>query len=227
MFGKPKHSKAVGIEGLGSESDYKQRMAELLDTPLHEPRHEEIDLPAADDGLAWAANMETHLWAYEHFAGFAHYVHQFHDPGEKHGIGPWRIELRKDPYINMAGIDDGPRMGLRFFVYYNSCQTGELEIEPGYSLEELPDHFEPANLHINIDSAPLLPYQHVRGFLSVCSERFDEYEERESRQSRDVAILQSLTETMWEAVRNDSIWLSMYFVYFGAVNTKRKFRETT
>lgn len=222
MFGKPKHSKARGIDDFGSDSEYNNHIALLFDTPVHQPKHQKIELPSLDDGLAWAAQLDKSLWAYEYFDDYPDYIHLLCNSDEDYRFGPWRLEQRSDWTIMMGGIESGPVAGLGYQLYYNSCRIGELEIQPLTSIFEIPDGYKEARLHISIDCAPFIPHKHLDGLLLICSQHFDLYKDREDRQPRREAITRAITNTMWEAIRQDSMWENLYFQYDGVIDLNHK-----
>jgi len=210
------------MDGYGDNNSYKEIVKHLFETPLHDAVHEQIVLEDIHDGLAWASQLKEHLWAYDHFSDFYQHVNRLHKPDELYDIGPWRLVQQSDPFINMAGIEDGPVAGLRYRIFYNSYDSGELEIEPILTSEEAPVDIRFANLFINIFPAPLLPHEHIKSLLSVCTIPFDRYKNRDYRQPYQDAITAALAETLWESNRKDSIWVALNFDYSGAVNLHHK-----
>lgn len=217
MFGKRKHSKAIGIDGLGNHNDYELLTKQLFETPLHNVQHEEIEIPDPDSGLAKAADLETCIWAFSYFRGFPDYVHKFRELGEPHTLGPWCLEQRREPYASMAGIDDGPIIGLRYRVYYNSCRTGDLEIVPGFSFTDLPENVKPVSLYIELNNASRMPYRHVFNLLNICAGHLDRHKQEVGVTSRAEAVSKALQEAMWESVRDDCIVNPLLFEFHGLV----------
>ena len=223
MFGRRKHTKSTGVDGFGSDQEYKDRRHQLFETPVYVPRHQPIELPGPDDAFGRWADLEAHRWAFDYFRGFPDYIHQFHCPGDTYDIGPWRLEQRSDPFAVMTGVDDSPILGLRYRLHYNSCRIGAVEIVPDSLMSELPEPYKEVSLHIQIDDAPLLPYDHVMGLCSLCCNRLDQNEELRSRRSKQQLIAQAIMAVMWEAMREDSVWQSLAFDFPGAVNITRGF----
>lgn len=218
MFGSSKHSKSKGGSHHESHSEYKDKQNRLFNTKPHVPQHQEIELPEPGDGLAWASDMEEHMWAFTCFRNYPNYIQKFNSPGEVYDCGPWCLEQKSDPFLSLNGHIDGPVIGLRYQLYYNSEMSGDIEIQPHLAtFSELPEGFREASVYVNIDAAPFIPHDHIFGLLSSCSEPFDRYKEFREPGSRLGAIKLAMIEAMWESNRSDSLWIPLSFMFSGTV----------
>jgi len=222
MFWRKKHSKIKNFTNIESETEYELQRNRLFETQLYLPRHKKTELPDKNDGLGWASDVEEHIWSVDYFTNFANYVHKFHAPGESYDVGPWRIEQMSDPFLSLAGIDDGPIVGLRYRIFYNSEEVGNLEIEPASNgLFEVPDDYYRANLYIALNYVAFLPYEHISGLLSICSKPFDAFLLDELGENRNETIMHSIFKALWESNREDSLWVALNFRFGGTVSKKR------
>jgi hypothetical protein len=215
MFWKKIHSKLGSATSAESNEEFIQQKARLFDTPVHEVARKEIELPSDEDGLGWASGIKTRRWAFKHFDRFEDKIHKLHSEGQMYNIGPWRLEQLSDPYLNNFGIDDGPIIGLRFRIFYNSEDVGSFEICP--MSEPDPEYGEAkysAMIDLDIFPAPFLPYEHISSFLKSCVTELFPFGEAGFREA---SIVSALTAAMWEANRQDSMWTSLNFGYSGSV----------
>ena len=215
MFWKNRHSKVGSITSAENNDEFVLQKAQLFDTPVREVLRKEVELPSDEDGLGWASGIKTRRWAFKHFDRFEDRVHILHSEGEIYDIGPWRLEQLSDPYLRKFGIDDGPVIGLRFRVFYNSEDVGSLEIHPMSEPDaEYGESEYTAMIDIDIFPAPFLPHEHVFSFLNSCVQTLFPSSETGYRTA---SIGNALTATMWEANRQDSMWTGLNFSYSGSV----------
>ena len=217
MFWRKFHSKVGSTASFENKDEFLAQKARLFDTPIHEPVRKEIELPSDEEGLGWASGIKTRRWAFKHFDRFEDRIHILHSEGAIYDIGPWRLEQLSDPYLRNFGIDDGPVIGLRFKIYYNSEVIGELEIHPmsapGADRAKEDSAYQ-AMLDIEIFPAPFLPHEHLFSFLTSCAEVIFPLEDANKR---NAAVVRALTATMWEANRKDSMCVNLSFGYSGSV----------
>lgn len=224
MFWRKKHSKNKGSTSPYSDAEYENWRALLFDTPIYEPKHSDIELPSPGDGLGWVTQMEEVKWGFTYFADFHKFVHQFHAPDEPYDCGPWRLERIADPYIRLPYGCDDPTLGLRYRVFYNSACTGDIEIRPWFrepNFDDLPDDFDRANLHIEIENAPFIPFAHLRGLLDICSDVFCAHRDWEGYMDKDRSISEALQRVLWESNRRDNLWETLEYSYHGTVLKSR------
>jgi hypothetical protein len=218
MFWKKSHSKVGRTTSAENEDEFVQQKARLFDTPVREVIRKEIELPSDEDGLGWASGIKTKRWAFTHFDRFEDGIHELHGEGQKYDIGPWRLEQLSDPYLSNFGIDDGPVIGLRFRIFYNSEDVGSFEICP--MSEPDPEYGETeywAMIDVDIFPAPFLPHEHISAFLTSCVLALFPFRDAGYRIA---SIANALTAAMWEANRRDSMWTSLNFGYSGTVSIK-------
>ena len=224
MFWKKSHSKLVSAPDFEDNNEYLLQKKRLFETPLYVPNRNEIELPNDDDGLGWASGLKERRWAFKYFDKFDDWVNRLHKEGEAYDIGPWRVEQCSDPYLSSFGIDDGPVIGLRFRVYYNSEQVGDVEIHPFSepSSESGRDELDyEVGLSVKIFPAPFLPHDHLSSFLFACSERLTS---AGTGPSKYTSVVSALTATLWEANRRDSMWTGLEFIYYGTVRIGRDYQ---
>jgi len=218
MFWKKFHSKVGSAASFENKDEFQAQKARLFDTPVHEPVRKEIELPSDEDGLGWASDIKRRRWAFKHFDKFEDRIHILHSEGAIYDIGPWRLEQLSDPYLSNFGIDDGPVIGLRFKIYYNSEVIGDLEIcpmsEPSANSGKDASAYQ-AILDVEIYPAPFLPHEHLFAFLTSCAQELFPFEDTNNQ---NASVVKALTATMWEANRQDSMWVSLNFGYSGSVS---------
>lgn len=222
MFWKWKHSKVGSATSFENSEELDDIRARLFDSPLHRVSRKEVKLPKDEDGLGWASGIKDRRWAFSHFNGFENQIHTLHEKDSLYDIGPWRLEQLSDPYLMKFGIDDGPVVGLRCKIYYNSEKVGDLEINPMSepSPENMRKNHEAA-LRIDIYPAPFLPHEHVSSFLHSCVLALFPSAENSSR---NTSITSAMTATMWESNRQDSMWVGLDFYYFGFASLGHKIK---
>lgn len=216
MFWNRGHSKAGSIVSAEDEDEFIQQKARLFDTPVREIVRSEIDLPSDDDGLGRASGIKTRRWAFKHFDRFEDRIHTLHSEGEGYDIGPWRLEQLSDPYLRNFGMDHCPVIGLRFRIFYNSEDVGSFEIRPWSEPDaEFGESAYSAMIDVNIFPAPFIPYKHISSFLNSCVLELFPFGEAAYRTA---SITSALTATMWEANRQDSMWVGLNYGYSGSVS---------
>ncbi|MGB8818704.1 MAG: hypothetical protein WCC66_12365 [Rhizobiaceae bacterium] len=217
MFWKRLHSKLIASPDFENNREYSELKKQLFETPIHTPSKHPINLPNDDDGLGWAAGIKHRRWAFNYFRKFDDWINMLYDPDRTHDFGPWRIEQQSDPFLLNFGIEDGPVVGLRYRIFYNSECVGDLEISP--DSEEWGSKNEGSKrygalINVSISNAPFLPHDHVRGFLNACLERF---RNNSTGVSPRQAVYEALSATLWESNRNDSMWVDLDLRYSGYV----------
>lgn len=222
MFWNKGHSKVGSIPSAENKDEFVHQKTRLFDTPVREIARKKIELPSDEDGLGWASGIKTRRWAFKHFDRFEDRIHVLHSEGQMYDIGPWRLEQLSDPYLNKFGIDDGPVIGLRFRIFYNSEDVGSFEIHPMSEPDaEYGESEYSAIIDVDIFPAPFLPHKHISSFLSSCVLELFPFGEAGYRTA---SITSALTATMWEANRQDSMWVGLYFGYTGSVSIKHENR---
>lgn len=182
-----------------------------------EPTHAKVLLPPVDSGVARFGRLQESFWAYEHFEGYADYVHRFAEIDSAFAMGPWRIERRAEPELLLSSYLEGPNYGIRYKVYYNGIEIGDLEIDP-HGVDEEDDHQARCCVTINIHPAPFIKHEHIQSFLCVCSEPFGD-------RDRIINVTGSLQNVLWEVNRLGSQWVSLDFGYCGSVDLRRPFKS--
>lgn len=222
MFWNKDHSKIGGFTSAENRDEFIQQKARLFDTPVREIDRKEIELPSDEDDLGWASGIKNRRWAFKHFDRFEDRIHVLHSEGQLYDIGPWRLEQLSDPYLSKFGIDDGPVIGLRFRIFYNSECVGSLEIHPMREPDaERGESEYSAMIEVDIFPAPFLPHEHISSFLSACVLELFPFVEAGYRTA---SITSALTASMWEANRQDSMWVGLNFGYSGSVAVKHENR---
>ena len=215
MFWKKLHSKVGGATSAENDEEFKQQKARLFGTPVHELARKKVELPKDDDGLGWASGIKTRRWAFKHFDKFEDKIHVLHNEDEIYDIGPWRLEQLSDPYLRKFGINDGPVIGLRFRIFYNSEDVGSFEIHPMSEPDaEYGETEYSAMIDVDIFPAPFLPHEHIFSFLNSCVWQLFPFG---GEAQRTASITNALTAAMWEANRQDSMWIALNFGFSGSV----------
>src|SRR6056297_1275217 len=121
-----------------------------------------------------------------------------------------------DPYLMNFGIDDGPVIGMRFRVFYNSEEVGSFESCPMSEPDaESGESGYYAMIDVDIFPAPFLPHEHISSFLGSCVRELFLFREESYI---NASIKSALTATIWDSNRLDSMWIGLHFGYSGLVS---------
>lgn len=194
-----------GVFDLAKEN--REFASRLRNGPRHHPSHAKVKLPELDSTVAKFGGLSGVMWAFKHFEGYADFVNGFADPNRIYDIGPWVLERRESPDLALT-MCDGPNFGLRYSIYYNDVMVGDVELDP--MSEEFREQQEKNScfVTVEINPAPFIPYRHLRGLLSICSEPF-------GGRDRLISINEAIQDVLWEVNRTGTQWARLSFRYCG------------
>jgi hypothetical protein len=210
MLWTKKHQTPVSTFSELSNNEHVLWIRNLFETPIHIHQRYEIKLPDLDDGLGWPSGLESRQWVYDAFRDFDLYLNSFHKPDEDYDCGPWVIEQQSDPFLTLFGYDDSPIIGIKYKIFYNSQETGILEIRPSSEASQKSKY---ALISMQINNAMFFPFDHLEGLMSLAAERLLP----DVTFTKSDAISKAITRIMWEFNRTGNAWLDLDFEFSGTL----------
>lgn len=190
----------------------------------YQPDHADIDVSQLGGGLGWAAGADENQWAINYFRDFPEHLEKFTDQQEEFFIGPWVVERLADPF-DRRDYNDGPKIAVSFQLYYGAYEIGLVRFSPRSWLAKETDQIKEAAVFVEIEYAPLLPYDHVFSFLMLVSEVICYDREDVKAEDRHRQTLRSMQEVLWEAQRQGEVSTTLEFAYWGNANLSRPLRH--
>jgi hypothetical protein len=198
--------------------DYSRVKAEIEEGKRHKPKHEQ-PTSLIDGGAVSSFINAAHEVLFDDFRWFGALLNQ-------HVAEAWAIEELND--TSVRGLD-GPEVGRRYRVYYNSCKMGTIQVTVGghewiFHPEKFAEHRQ-ARVEVELRYLRFVPYEDAHSLLSTISLFTSPFGEGDEARSKAANLATAaLAGHIWESVRNPDVDMTFEF---GAEGPYELLREST